>query len=176
MGLEKALKDYGKHLKAYREALREEEALKKSEEERFWNLERKNYGEKLTQAKEICEWVKAFTKTKEYKEIIKHFEAYDLMKLGGISDGLIIHNGGWGHKHKDSRGCWSRIYLNQNGTLNYKAWYKWLGIKTTLKLKKPEDLAGKLNQEYINELHKSIITGEIIRTLDKEIKEEIKRL
>ena len=176
MGLEKALKDYGKHLNAYREAETKKEALKKREKEIFWNNEEKNYGEKLTQAKEIYKWAKAFTETKEYKEIIKHFEAFDLMKLGGISEGLIIHNGGWGHKHKDSRGCWSRIYLNQNGTLNYKAWYKWLGITTTIKLKKPSDLAEKLNQEYINELYKTIKTGEIIKTLDKEIKEEINKL
>lgn len=118
--------------------------------------ERAWYEEKLRLSKEVFSWAREFVRSGEYRKTSK------LLNEGLVSK-VEIYSGGWGHelpKYGDY-GCWSRVYLEANGKLEYGAGYKWMGFTKRLHLDSPEKLARLLDYKYIKELHSSITSGRV---------------
>jgi len=115
------------------------------------------YLEKLELSKRIFQW------TKEGKKIIKD----------AIGD-LSLYHGGWGHCSPSQihPGCWAAFILENNGTISYRAGYKWMGFRAYYDLKKPEEIAKKLNFDYLEKIWHHLNTGKVFKDFEEEIDDD----
>ncbi len=166
-----------KRLEQIRKAnIKREEIIK--ERERTWlENEHQKYSIKLKLATEIFDWCQKFTKSSEYRRLIK------LRKSSLLYSQTPIYTDGFGlvkmGSHKGNYLCmdWSQIFVSNNGKyLLYAHHHKF--VSETFTFKNPKEFAIGLNYEYLNKFHKSIASGKLKKDFEadlvKDIEKEIK--
>jgi len=147
--------------KKHARTMQEQRERKKEQEENrdFESKEKKLLGKKLQIYNEIAAWRNKFVKANA-----------SLMSLLD-EDEIIIYYGNWGHERPaySSYGCWSRVYLEKSGKLRYWAGYKWMPSGPEFNLN--QQIVSRLSYDYLNKLHRHVITGQVYKTIKQEIKE-----
>lgn len=150
-----------------RKAQREhKEKLLRRESEQKWQLKQQSAkaveqslsGEKLGLAREIFCWTEEFAGTAAYAKLARRVKDYPYM-----TDGIEIYGGGWGHElpRYDGFGCWSRVWLNPNGSIKYEAGYKWMGVMKSFTFDSPDGLAGLLSHDFLEKFAAGIKSEKI---------------
>lgn len=139
-----------------KENKKEKENLKKEKE-----TEDKKIDSKVELLTYILKWAKDFSSKKEFKKALKIID----------DDSIIIFYSGWAEigSNKEDVGCWSRVYLYNNGNLEYKDGYKWMGFRKSFYLNK--SVINKIRYSYLKEFFDEIISKKIYKTIKREIEE-----
>ena len=140
--------------------LREGAAAKRLAEEKtrgYLTRERRLFAKKLNLARQIFAWGTTFRQTKDYQELSQFSGLNNLLDPSSLQ----VYSGEWGHKepgyHENaSSGCWSRFFLNKDKTFTYTAGYKWAGTYPDVNFKTPQQLAEKLNHDYLKDVKESL--------------------
>ena len=161
--MDEAEKESVKVLRREIEANKKEEAKEKAYRAR----EKKLHGKKLLIAQEIFEWGKKFRGTAEWPRLLKIFD----------DDKAEIYGAGWGHKNNgDNYGCWSRFSLKEDGTFSYIAGYKWHGVATSLTLRTAQELADKINFDYLSQVALHISSNRVNEELIGKVEKQKMRI
>lgn len=107
---------------------------------------------KIEICKKIFAWKNEFLRTKEGTRIFKKENKH-----------LLVYGGKWAHgvPRFSGDGCWSRIYFNKNN-IEYRSGYK-CGSYPSLHFTKPEEMAKKLDYDYLKKFSDDIQSKIIFR-------------
>ncbi len=158
--LNKAIQKYETKKEARIKQEKIEDQREQEKERNYKDSEKNLTGKKTEIYKKILVWKNNFVKTKQFKSLFTEDE-----------DDIIIYWGGWGHKQPSygGYGCWSRIYLEKSGRLRYWAGYKWMATGPDFGL--DQKTFQKLSYDFLDKLHKNIDSGEVYKTIARELKE-----
>ncbi|HVA82824.1 MAG TPA: hypothetical protein VNF06_01535 [Candidatus Aquilonibacter sp.] len=155
--------------------LREGAAAKRLAEEKtkgYQAREKRLFAKKLALARQVFAWGSAFRQTKDYEQLSQFSGLNNLLDPSSLQ----VYSGEWGHKEPEyhengSSGCWSRFFLNKDKTFTYTAGYKWAGTYPDVNFKTPQELAEKLNYDYLNDLKESLFgSDEAVKLIVDKLK------
>ncbi len=134
-----------------------------------FELEEKLKDKKIRIANDIFKWAREFSQTGHYNRLVKISMPYIALEKG-----VYVYGGGWGHKTPkyDDDGCWSRVYLEPNGSLYYVGGYKWFPSDSRFRIHNPDSLAERLNYDYLSGFRNEIKSGKIYGTIKDWIKND----
>lgn len=161
--LDRQIQKHKARKKIGEERERQKDLAGKKKEGSFLAKEAKLLPKRIALHKKIQAWRDEFIKSKQFKRLFSDFD----------DDELVIFWNGWGHlKFEEFGGGWSRLYLEKSGKLRYCAGYKWMATGPEIVLTPNPETAKKFTHKYLKELHNSIKTGKIYKTIAEELKQE----
>lgn len=141
--------------------LKKEKKFKQNYQEML-KFEKEKHNDKIELLNKILFWAKEFSKTEQFKRILKTIN----------SDELDIYPYWcWEHiekgTHKKNEGKWSRLVIDKKGRLEYKSGYKWTGYHVCFYLN--EKNVGKIKYEYLRNVWNYIDRKTVYRGIEDEI-------
>ena len=150
--------------KELRDKKREEEGRKQEKERQFsleahLTKEKECYPQKLELTEKIFTWKDEFLKTEEGQKLFQR------------GHGMVwVYFGKWGHElpYYNDYGCHSRIYFSKEN-ISYSAGYKWFPAEPKIIFKQTEEMAEKLNYDYLDKLLDHLESGKVWGWLEKKL-------
>ena len=147
------------------EERKKEEELEKKEKENLRKereTESKKIDSKLKLLNFILNWAKGFSSTKEFKKIL-HLNH---------DDSVMVFYSKWAYigAKNDDVGCWARVYLYKDGSLEYRDGYKWMGFRKSFYFNK--NILNEIKYSYLKYLYEAIISKKVYDIIRREIEED----